>query len=168
MSEAAEHGTDDASDAQGALVEEFGTHVGRAMGWPRMAGRAGGLLMMSDRPLTLAELQEALDASKGSVSETTRLLIANGTVERYKEAGARHFVYRWRDDAWVGCLRHLVAATTELRELAAHAQERSSGMSEEQRGRLRDMLSYYRFMVGHLESMLVEYTAAWTGGKEQA
>ena len=40
------------------------------------------------------------------MSETTRLLIANGTVERYKEAGQRHYVYRWRDDAWAGCLQH--------------------------------------------------------------
>ncbi|MEV1025971.1 hypothetical protein [Streptomyces sp. NPDC050264] len=164
MSQAAEHG---AADSPDTLVEEFGTHVGRAMGWPRMAGRAAGLLMMSDRPLTLTELQEALDASKGSASETTRLLIANGTVERYKEAGARHFVYRWRDDAWVGCLRHIVTATTELRELAAHARERGADMSEEQRGRLRDMHSYYRFMVGHLESMLAEYTATWTASRDR-
>ncbi|MFE4450908.1 GbsR/MarR family transcriptional regulator [Streptomyces sp. NPDC056796] len=165
MSQPAEHGTDDAPDA---LVDDFGTHVGRAMGWPRMAGRAAGLLMMSDRPLTLAQLQEALGASKGSASETTRLLIANGTVERYKAEGARHFVYRWRDDAWVGCLRHIVAATTDLRELAAHARERGAGMSEEQRGRLDDMHSYYRFMVGHLELMLTEYTAAWTESRDRA
>ncbi|MEU5952557.1 hypothetical protein [Streptomyces sp. NPDC047525] len=175
--QATEHGTDDSHDshsshnAPDALVEEFGTHVGRAMGWPRMAGRAAGLLMLSDKPLALAQLQEALDASKGSASEMTRLLIANGTVERYKEPGARHFVYRWRDDAWVGCLRHIVATTTELRELAAHAQERgadmSADMSEEQRGRLRDMHDYYRFMVGHLESMLAEYTATWTANKKQ-
>ncbi|MFC8131862.1 GbsR/MarR family transcriptional regulator [Streptomyces sp. NPDC057302] len=170
MSQAAEHGKDDspdAPDAPDALVEEFGTHVGRAMGWPRMAGRAAGLLMLSDKPLTLTQLQEALDASKGSASEMTRLLIANGTVERYKEAGARHFVYRWRDDAWVGCLRHIVAATTELRELATHAQERGADMSEEQRERLRDMHDYYRFMVRHLESMLAEYTATWTASRDR-
>ncbi|MFD8569152.1 GbsR/MarR family transcriptional regulator [Streptomyces sp. NPDC057694] len=164
MSEAAEHGTENAPDA---LVEEFGIHVGRAMGWPRMAGRAGGLLMMSGRPLTLAQLQEALGASKGSASETTRLLIANGTVERYKEPGTRHFVYRWRDDAWVGCLKHMVTATTELRGLAERAQERGAGLSEEQRGRLGDMHSYYQFMVERLELMLTEYTAAWEASKDR-
>ncbi|MEU6552263.1 winged helix DNA-binding protein [Streptomyces sp. NPDC046915] len=154
MSQAAEGVEPDAHDS---LVKEFGTHVGRAMGWPPMAGRAAGLLMLSERPMTLAELQDALDASKGSVSETTRLLIENGTVERYKEPGRRQFVYRWRDDAWVGCLQHIVDSTTQLRALAERAQEQGAGMPAAQRERLREMREYYTFMVGHLEALLPRY-----------
>lgn len=148
-------------DAHDALVEEFGTHVGRAMGWPPMAGRAAGVLMLSEKPLTMAQLRDALDASKGSVSEMTRLLIANGTVERFKEPGSRQFVYRWRDDAWIGCLQHVVASTTQLRDLAERARTRGASMPEEQRGRLSEMHEYYRFMVGHMEVLLEEYTAGW-------
>uniref|UniRef100_A0AAU3H1K1 Helix-turn-helix domain-containing protein n=1 Tax=Streptomyces sp. NBC_01401 TaxID=2903854 RepID=A0AAU3H1K1_9ACTN len=155
MSQAAD-GID--ADAHEALVEDFGMHVGRAMGWPPMAGRAAGLLMLSERPMTLAELQDALGASKGSVSEMTRLLVTNGTVERYKEEGQRHFVYRWRDDAWAGCLQHIVASTAQLRDLADKAQARGAGMSAVQQRRLGEMQEYYRFMVGHLETLLSEYT----------
>jgi DNA-binding transcriptional regulator GbsR (MarR family) len=147
------------ADAHEALVEEFGMQVGRAMGWPPMAGRAAGLLMLSEKPMTLAELQDALDASKGSVSEMTRLLVTNGTVERCKEAGQRYFVYRWRDDAWVGCLQHIVASTAQPRELAERAQVRGAGMTAVQQRRLGEMQEYYRFMVSHLESLLSEYTA---------
>lgn len=147
------------TDAQDALVEEFGLHIGRAMGWPRMAGRAAGLLMLSEQPMTLAQLQDALHASKGSVSEMTRLLIANGTVERYKDAGQRHFVYRWRDDAWVGCLQHVISSATQLREFADHVQERGAGMPAAQRERLSQMREYYHFMVARLEPLLPEYTA---------
>ena len=84
-------GGGDASDGA-HLVDDFGLHIGRAMGWPPMAGRAAGVLMLSEKPLTLAELQEALGASKGSASEMTRLLMVNGVVERYKEPGSRQFV----------------------------------------------------------------------------
>ncbi|WP_326686364.1 hypothetical protein OIE63_03940 [Streptomyces sp. NBC_01795] len=154
MSQAAE-----SVDAHDALVEEFGLHIGRAMGWPRMAGRAAGLLMLSEEPMTLAQLQDALDASKGSASEMTRLLIANGTVERYKEAGQRHYVYRWRNDAWAGCLQHVVTSTTRLRELAERAREQGAGMSAMQRDRLNEMREYYQFMVSRLEPLLSEYTA---------
>lgn len=156
MSHAAEGSN---ADAHEALVEEFGMHVGRAMGWPPMAGRAAGLLMLSENPMTLAELQDTLDASKGSVSEMTRLLVTNGTVERYKEAGQRHFVYRWRDDAWVGCLQHIVASTAQLRELAEQAQVRGARMTAVQQHRFGEMQEYYRFMVSRLESLLSEYTA---------
>ncbi|WP_405659818.1 hypothetical protein OG379_05300 [Streptomyces sp. NBC_01166] len=157
MSQAAEGSN---ADAHEVLVEEFGMHVGRAMGWPPMAGRAAGLLMLSEKPMTLAELQEALDASKGSVSEMTRLLVTNGTVERYKEAGQRHFVFRWREDAWAGCLQHIVSSTAQLRELAEQAQLRGARMTAVQQHRLGEMQEYYRFMVSRLESMLSEYTAA--------
>lgn len=164
MSQAAEDGD---ISAQEALVEEFGIHVGRAMGWPPMAGRAAGLLMMSDAPLTLTQLQDELDASKGSVSEMTRLLIANGAVERYKEPGQRHFVFRWRDDAWVGCLQHIVDSTTQLRDLAENAQERATKMPQVQRERLHDMREYYGFMVGNLESLLAEYTRSQEARAQQ-
>ncbi|MGW7513981.1 GbsR/MarR family transcriptional regulator [Streptomyces sp. NPDC054796] len=147
------------ADVHDALVEEFGLHIGRAMGWPRMAGRAAGLLMLSERPMTLARLQDALGASKGSVSEITRLLIAHGTVERYKEAGQRHFVYRWRDDAWAGCLQHVVDSTARLRDLADDARERGAGMSAVRRERLDGMSAYYHFMVARLEPLLAEYAA---------
>ncbi|GAB3347635.1 GbsR/MarR family transcriptional regulator [Modestobacter lapidis] len=158
---------DGGSHARASLVAEFGLHVGRAMGWPPMAGRAAGVLMLSEEPLTLAQLRDALGASTGSASEMTRLLITNGTVERFKEPGRRQFVYRWRDDAWVGCLQHVLTATTQLRELAERAQDHGARLPAEQRGRLREMHEYYRFMVRHLEALLADYTARWEASQAQ-
>lgn len=139
------------------LVEDFGVHIGRAMGWPKMAGKTAALLMMSEQPMTLAELQKALDASKGSVSEMTRLLITNGTVERFKKPGSRHFVFRWRPDAWVGCLQHQLDATRQILELAERRHRAATDLGATQRQRLRQMRDYYRFIVGGLEDLLAEY-----------
>lgn len=122
-----------------------------------MAGRAAAVLMLADQPMTLAELQEALGASKGSVSESTRLLIVNGAVVRDKPAGSRQFVFRWRDDAWVGCLRHQLDQTVQLLALAETGCERAAGLSETQQRRLRQMRDYYRYMVGELEVLLADY-----------
>ncbi|MFC4113960.1 GbsR/MarR family transcriptional regulator [Nonomuraea zeae] len=141
------------------LVDDFGLYIGRAMGWPPMAGRTAGVLMLSDAPMTMAELQSALGASKGSMSETTRLLILSGTVRRFKEPGARQYVYEWRDDAWLGCLQHQVEQTTELLGLAENARARSDGLPERQRARLAEMHEYYTFMVRRLEALLAEYAA---------
>ncbi|MEU6841837.1 hypothetical protein ABZ930_08205 [Streptomyces sp. NPDC046716] len=127
------------------------------MGWPPIAGRLAGVLMLSPAPLTLSELQATLGASKGSTSEMTRLLIANGTVERVKVPGVRQAVYAWRDDAWVGCLQHQLHQTEQLLELARAAQERGRGMPEVQQARLREMHTYYAFMVRNLRRLLDEY-----------
>ncbi|SEH00170.1 DNA-binding transcriptional regulator GbsR, MarR family [Nonomuraea solani] len=139
------------------LIDDFGLHIGRAMGWPPMAGRAAGVLMLSRTPMTMADLQSALDASKGSVSETTRLLMVSGTVRRFKEPGSRQYVYEWREDAWIGCLQHQLEQTTELLALAENAQERAADLPELQRARLAEMRDYYTFMVRRLEALLGEY-----------
>ncbi|MFD9668213.1 GbsR/MarR family transcriptional regulator [Rhodococcus sp. NPDC059968] len=148
-----------------SLIEDFGVHIGGAMGWPPMAGRAAGVLMLSEAPMTMSQLQDALDASKGSVSETTRLLITTGTVERFKEPGSRQFVYRWRDDAWIGCLQHQLEQTTELLALAESAQIRGSTLPSEQRARFHAMHEYYSFMVSRLEMLLTEYTSQFGAGQ---
>ncbi|MFI6734982.1 GbsR/MarR family transcriptional regulator [Nonomuraea sp. NPDC050451] len=141
------------------LIDDFGLRIGRAMGWPPMAGRAAGVLMLSETPMTMDELQAALNASKGSVSETTRLLVVNGTVRRFKEPGSRQYVYEWRDDAWIGCLQHQLEQTTELLGLAENARARSADLPERQRARMSEMHEYYTFMVRHLETLLGEYKA---------
>jgi len=154
----------DDSELESSLIADFGLHIGRAMGWPPMAGRVAGVLMLSESPMTLAQLRTALNASKGSVSEMTRLLITNGTVQRFKEPGRRGFVFRWRDDAWVGCLRHQLRQTTRLLELAESACARAASLPAEQRGRLREMHEYYTFMVQRLQALLEDYTARWEAG----
>lgn len=144
-----------------ALVEEFGRQIGGAMGWPRTAGRAAAVLMLHDGPMTLAQLQRTLGASKGSVSETTRLLITSGTVARFKEPGRRHFVYQWREDAWIGCLQHQLDQTAQLLALAESAQARTGHLPAPQRGRIREMAEYYRLVVSRLEALHEEYSAGW-------
>lgn len=155
--------TDSAGQGDDPLIDEFGTSISGVMGWPPMAGRAAGVLMMSKEPLTLSELQESLGASKGSVSETTRLLITNGTVERFKAPGSRQFAYRWREDAWVGCLEHQVHQAAQLLEVAQGMADRSGEMAEEQRRRVDDMHAYYTFIVQRLEAVFLEYKASREG-----
>ncbi|OLT13307.1 hypothetical protein BJF79_20750 [Actinomadura sp. CNU-125] len=143
-----------------ALIDDFGLRIGRAMSWPPMAGRTAGVLMLSETPMTMADLQNALNASKGSMSEMTRLLVESGTVRRFKQPGSRQYVYEWCEDAWAGCLRHQLDATTELLALAERAHARSDSLPERQRERLRQMHEFYIFMVSSLEALLREYKAS--------
>lgn len=155
--------TDD-REAKASLIESFSRRIGEAMNWPPMAGRAAGVLMLSDSPLSTAQLQDALDASKGSVSETTRLLIDNGVIERFKELGQRQFVYRWRSDAWIGCLDHQYRATTQLLNFAESVQDQGRTLPSVQRRRVEQMEAYYRFMTDRLQGLLREYSESGTSG----
>ncbi|MFB7090305.1 GbsR/MarR family transcriptional regulator [Streptomyces sp. NPDC056296] len=147
-----------AADDSSQLIEDFGLRIGRAMGWPPMAGRLAGILMLSQAPMTLSEVQRALGASKGSASEMTRLLVTYGTVDRVKVPGVRQAVYEWRGDAWAGCLQHQLDQTKQLLELAETAQDRGSHLPAVQKARLLDMRSYYEFMVEQMQRLLEDYT----------
>ncbi|WP_344860590.1 hypothetical protein [Amycolatopsis ultiminotia] len=151
----------DGTHAEGGerLRDDFATVIGQAMGWPPMAGRTAAVLLLSERPMTVQQLQDELGASAGSVSEMTRLLITNGVVHRFKPPGARHFAYEWRQDAWAGCLEHTLRQTTQLRELAHNALRENDEFAGLQRGRLRQMAAYYDFMVARLTLLLEDYRA---------
>jgi len=77
----------------GELLEEHGM--------PRMAGRVLGALMICVPPrLTMRELADRLQASKGSISTATRLLLRLGLIERVSAPGCRAREYRMRRDAF--------------------------------------------------------------------
>lgn len=141
------------------LVEDFATVLGQAMGWPPTAGRTAGVLLLSGEPMTAQQLQADVGASAGSMSEVTRLLITNGVVHRFKEDGARHFVYQWRPDAWVGCLEHQLRQVRRLRDLAHRTEASGGDLPPLPRRRLGEMAAYYDFMVARLTSLLEDYRA---------
>jgi len=55
----------------------------------RIAGRIFGLLLVSERELSLDEITRELAASKGSASVNTRLLEQRGFIERVSKPGPR-------------------------------------------------------------------------------
>ncbi len=85
---------------QGAEEKRFAEEVGLVMeqiGLPRMAGRVLGWMLVSDAPYhTLDGIAEALEASKGSISTMTRLLMQLGLMERVALPGQRRDRFRFK------------------------------------------------------------------------
>ena len=75
------------------FVEEVGLAFER-LGHPRMAGRVMGLLLIADPPyLCVTEMSDLLQASKGSISTMTHLLLQLGRSSTWvcRPAGAPFF-----------------------------------------------------------------------------
>jgi hypothetical protein len=115
---AAASGQDDAD--QGAYIEEVGRYF-ENLGWPRMAGRLVGALMIAEpREQSAADLASLLHASRGSISTTSRLLISTGFAERHTRRGDRRDYYRIKDHAWQSLLERGNDRTGQLRLIAEH------------------------------------------------
>ena len=83
------------------FVEEVGVLLELEAGTPRMVGRVLGWLLVCDPPEQSArELAERLQASKGSISTATRVLLRVGYVERVRLRGERFDRFRVRPDSW--------------------------------------------------------------------
>lgn len=131
-------------DARQQFIEEVGLFFEHS-GLTRMAGRVLGWLLVCDPPhQTMPDLADALQASKGSISSATRLLIQYRLVQRISLPGQRRDFYRIQSDAWTELLRTKLGEMRLMRELA----ERGLALmpdNDDQRQRLEHMRSVYAF-----------------------
>jgi len=105
------------------FVEEIGL-VFDSMHLPRMAGRVLGAILLgpADGP-TAADLAGTLQASKGSISNMTQLLIHYRFVERTVRAGDRRDRFVIKSGAWARMMLWRLELLQRLQELAGDGLE---------------------------------------------
>lgn len=128
------------------FTEDLGLALATFLLWPPMAGRVSATLLASSEPLTLAELQERLGASVGSISEMTRLLQTTGVIRKIKTPGVRRAQFEWAPDAWDNCAQHFTMQMGQLRDLAARTGAGVDAAQPLLRARLIEMERYYELM----------------------
>jgi len=148
------------------FVEEFGI-VSEQTGLPRMAGRILGWLLIADPPhQSTGQLAEALMASKGSISTTTRLLIQMSFIERFSLPGVRHDYFRLRPDAWQHMIRRgLQDEIKMVRQLAEHGLELLKDKTPLTRQWLEEMCDVYAFLELEFPALLQRWERERKRGK---
>jgi DNA-binding transcriptional regulator GbsR (MarR family) len=127
-------------------------------GFPPMAGRLAGWLLVCDPPWqTAGELADVLGASPGSISTMTRMLIQCGLVERVAVPGQRVAAFQMK----TGAAREVMAGwqekTEKMRELLRRGLALLEGESEERKQRLLEQLEFHEF----IERTLPELLSLW-------
>jgi len=134
----------DARTSRKQFTEEMGIFFEKT-GFPRMAGRIWGWLLVCDPPeQTAAQIAEALQASRGSISTMTRLLQVWG-VERVGVPGKRGGFYRIKTGSFVKLLHTEAGMFSEIRSLAERGLEALENEPPEVRERLiegRDLFAF--------------------------
>ena len=135
-------------------VEEFGLLFGQ-FGLSRMLGRVLGVLMISDPPERSAgELAEALGASRGSISQTTRSLIQMGLVQRWSRPGERRDYFRVKPGAWHEIMRREMEALGDFRETAERGLELLDSEDPDARRSLEEMRDFYAYWEREMPAVL--------------
>jgi len=143
------------------FVEQVGL-FSETDGVPRIGGRIFGLLMLSESPLSLDEIAEALGASKGSVSIDARRLQQLGVIERVGKPSDRRDYYQIAPDFFIRLLAFRVSRWSILHELTVEARKRMGDASPVVKERLQYMESIHTFFLTRIQAALEE----WKRGHE--
>jgi len=128
-------------------VEEVAEGFAR-MGLFRMAGRVIGWLLICDPPhQSLVELGEVLQASKASISTSTRSLEQLKLIERVTFPGDRRDYVRIAPHAWSKMLARFEEESRIMRDLADEGLAVLAGAPPERRARLTEMRDIYEFLL---------------------
>jgi DNA-binding transcriptional regulator GbsR (MarR family) len=99
------------------FIEESGL-VLKKLGMTRMAGRVFGYLMICDEDqVSFDDIRKALDASKGSISATTKQLVFSKLVEQVSIPGDRKTYFRISRKKAGGMLKERLKLFTMFSEL---------------------------------------------------
>jgi DNA-binding transcriptional regulator GbsR (MarR family) len=139
------------------FAEDFGIFFEK-LGFPRMAGRIWGWLLTSDPPHQNAEqIAEGLDASRGSVSTMTRLLMQLGLIERVGLPGERSGFYGVRSGGFTAILQARMRVTTELRQVVEHGLEMLKDEPESARRHLEEYRDLCRFFEREFPALIEKW-----------
>jgi len=140
-------------NAHRLFIEDFGAFF-EELGGGRMVGRILGLLMVADPPEQSAEeIATALHASRGSVSQATRVLVQIGMVRRFTKPGARRDYFQLRADAFTESTRRRGHEIDRLAGMFARAQQ----LTGDRRTNLDEAVVFLRFWRQRFDQMFHDW-----------
>ena len=124
-----------------------------------MVGRVWGWLLVCDPPeQSAAELAEFLQASKGSISTATRVLLRLGLIERVRARGERFDRFRVRPEAWDETIWRQ-DQFTRPRRVFQLGLEALAGEPPARRARLEEVDEMYAWWEERIAKLREEYLA---------
>ncbi len=112
------------------------------------------------------ELVVALQASKASISNATRLLIQVGFIERVSLPGHRPDYFRIQPGVWYQLLKKRMTQLSALRQLAERGLGLLEGKEPQLKTRLEEMRAMYAFFERELPPLLERWEQEQVRSKE--
>ncbi|MFZ0215556.1 MAG: MarR family transcriptional regulator [Candidatus Dormiibacterota bacterium] len=141
-----------------AFVDGFARHFARRYALPPMVGRVFGWLVICEPPdPTIAELSDALLASRSAISGAVANLEEWSFVRRSRAAGERVDRVTLHPDIWLQMDQQTDYST--LRALAGVGLDALAGAPPTSRARLLEMAAFADFLIERMPSLHADWLA---------
>ena len=159
------------TEGESAFVEEMGQALA-TYGMTPMAGRMWGWLLICEPPeQTAADLAEALQASRGAISGTARMLATAGMIRRTTRRGDRREYVSAPPEALDSFLANAGRIYRHFREIAEHGLDAIADRPPASRRRLEELRDVFAFVEQEVPTVVDRFLrdrAVPTGRKEPA
>ena len=144
------------------FVEEMGQFLG-SIGMTPMAGRMWGFLLICDPPeQTAAQIADALQASRGAISGTARLLTGTGLTRRSTRPGDRREYFSAPPEALDSMLASASAIYRQMREIAERGLAATNDRSISARARLQEFRDVMEFVEREIPKVVTRFLSERT------
>lgn len=148
-----------ASEDELRLAEEIG-YTFHSYGVGRMESRVLGWLLICDPPEQhAAQIAEALQASRGSISMAIRSLSLANLVERVPRLGDRRDYYQFPPDAWESVLLDQQRQTAAFQQLADRGLAVLADAPAERKERLQRLNDLFEWYAEEFPKILTSWQA---------
>jgi DNA-binding transcriptional regulator GbsR (MarR family) len=144
------------------FVEEMGQFLG-SIGMTPMSGRMWGFLLICEPPeQTAGEIAEELQASRGAISGTARLLASAGLIRRSTRPGDRREYFSAPPEALDSMLASASAIYRQMREIAQRGLSAMSDRSPGARARLEEFRDVMAFVEREVPLVIARFLSERT------
>jgi DNA-binding transcriptional regulator GbsR (MarR family) len=157
------------TEGESVFVEEMGQTLA-GYGMTPMAGRMWGWLLICEPPeQTAAEIADALQASRGAISGTARILASAGMIRRSTRRGDRREYFSAPPETFDSFLRSAGRIYRQFREMAERGLTAMADRPPESRARLQELRDVFAFVEQEVPAVVDRFLsqrAGTTGRKD--
>jgi DNA-binding transcriptional regulator GbsR (MarR family) len=151
------------TEGESAFVEEMGQTLA-GYGMTPMAGRMWGWLLICEPPeQTAADIAEALQASRGAISGTARILTSAGMIRRTTRRGDRREYFSAPPETFDSFLAGAGRIYRQFREMAERGLTAMAGRPPESRARLQELRDVFAFVEQEVPAVVDRFLSERAG-----
>lgn len=139
------------------FVEAFSLKI-EELGHPRIYGQILGWLLICSPPhQSYADLVKNLQISKASVSNTTRVMLEQGIIEKVRIKGERPIYFKVRRGALTSFMEKQIDLTLDLENITGKGLMLSHEKNQPDTSRLERVNRFYGFLAKELPDLIDKY-----------
>lgn len=139
------------------FVDDFSLKI-EELGHARIYGEILGWLLICNPPhQSFPDLMDALDISKASVSNITRLMLGRGIIEKVRVKGARQIYFKLKEGSIIDFMDKQLELIVDLNEITSNGLELLESDKKADSSRMKAANEFHDFLAQEIPIIISKF-----------